>query len=425
MNTSLDVQWQPRNDLAIDIGAVNVLGRHEVIPVPFNQARIASPTNPLCGPAAVCANPDGSPHAQSYTYGYTVQTDSNCGFLACTLDLPNGQPMQFNSEGGNIDERVPYIGYAGESEDYTAAGISSYNALQVHVEKQLSHGLQGGFSYTYSHSLDEQSALGLFYNGSNPLDLRGGYGNSDFDRTHVFNIDYHYELPKFFSASSFEGKIANGWAVQGLITLQSGQPYSVIDYSGAVGSIFYSINDGITNPIVPLAPGCTPKNAVTGAVGNNFAFPALKASCFDVPLLAPGDLNGAIPPGDTFETNFIAGGGQRNIFRQSWQKRADISIVKMTRLTEGVRLRYSFDVFNLTNHPSFDIPIDNIDQNLAFSPFPVAQPPYGTSTTPTLASGCNTSSPSNGFYFCPTGLGQVTKTIGSSRQIQMSLSVLF
>ena len=425
MNTSLDVQWQPRNDLAIDIGAVNVLGRHEVIPVPFNQARIASPTNPLCGPAAVCANPDGSPHAQSYTYGYTVQTDSNCGFLACTLDLPNGQPMQFNSEGGNIDERVPYIGYAGESEDYTAAGISSYNALQVHVEKQLSHGLQGGFSYTYSHSLDEQSALGLFYNGSNPLDLRGGYGNSDFDRTHVFNIDYHYELPKFFSASSFEGKIANGWAVQGLITLQSGQPYSVIDYSGAVGSIFYSINDGITNPIVPLAPGCTPKNAVTGAVGNNFAFPALKASCFDVPLLAPGDLNGAIPPGDTFETNFIAGGGQRNIFRQSWQKRADISIVKMTRLTEGVSLRYSFDVFNLTNHPSFDIPIDNIDQNLAFSPFPVAQPPYGTSTTPTLASGCNTSSPSNGFYFCPTGLGQVTKTIGSSRQIQMSLSVLF
>jgi len=425
MNTSLDLQWQPRNDLAIDIGGVDALGRHEVIPVPFNQARIATPTNPLCGPAKICANPGASPFAQFYTYGYTVQTDSNCGYLGCTLELPNGQPMQFNSEGGNIDERVPYIGYAGESEDYTAAGVSAYNALQVHVEKQISHGLQGGFSYTYSHSLDEQSALGLYYNGSNPLDLRGGYGNSDFDRTHVFNIDYHYELPKFFSASSFEGKIANGWAVQGLITLQSGQPYSVIDYSGAVGSIFYSINDGITNPIVPLAPGCTPKNAVTGAIGNNFAFPALKASCFDVPLLAPGDLNGAIPPGDTFETNFISGGGQRNIFRQSWQKRADISIVKSTRLTEGVTLRYSFDVFNLTNHPSFDIPIDNIDQNLAFSPFPVAQPPYGTSTTPTLASGCNTNSPSNGFYFCPTGLGQVTKTIGSSRQIQMSLSVLF
>jgi hypothetical protein len=436
MNSTLDVQWQPRNDLAIDIGAVNALGRHEIIPVPFNQARIATPTNPLCGPAPVCANAAASPHAQYYTYGYTVQTDSTCGYLGCTLTLPNGQPMQFNTDGGNVDERAPYLGYSGDSEEYTAAGISAYNALQAHVEKHLSHGLQAGFSYTYSRSLDEQSALGLYYNGSNPDNLRGGYGPSDFDRTHVFNIDYHYELPKFVSASTVEGKVVDGWSVQGLITLQSGQPYSVIDYSGAVGSIFYSINDGITNPIAPLAPGCTPQNAVTGAIGNNFNFPALKASCFTVPLLAPcnqpnaAKLDGsfpcsAIPPGDTFETNFLANGGERNIFRQSWQKRADISIVKMTQVTERVTLRYSFDVFNLTNHPSFDIPIDNIDQNLAFSPFPVAQPPYGTNATPTLASGCSGSSPQNGFYFCPTGLGQDVKTIGSSRQIQMSLSVLF
>ncbi len=436
MNSTLDVQWQPRNDLAIDIGGVDALGRHEIIPVPFNQARIATPTNPLCGPAPVCANPAASPHAQFYTYGYTVQTDNGCGYLGCTLNLPNGQPMQFDSEGGNIDERVPYIGYAGESEEYTAAGISAYNALQTHIEKKLSHGLQAGFSYTYSRSLDEQSALGLYYNGSNPDDLRGGYGPSDFDRTHVFNIDYHYELPKFFSASSVEGKIADGWSVQGIVTLQSGQPYSVVDYSGAVGSIYYSINDGITNPIVPLAPGCTPQNAVTGAIGNNFALPALKASCFTVPQLLPcnqpnaAQADGpipcsAIPPGDTFETNFLSNGGQRNIFRQSWQKRADLSVVKALPVTEKVTLKYSLDIFNLTNHPSFDIPIDNIDQNLAFSPFPVATAPYGTSTTPALASGCNSANPSNGFYFCPTGLGQVVKTIGSSRQIQMSLSVLF
>ncbi|MGA9630258.1 MAG: TonB-dependent receptor [Candidatus Acidiferrales bacterium] len=435
MNSTLDIQWQPRNDLAIDIGYVGNLGRHEIVPLPFNQAGIASPSHPLCGQLSggkpvACANPAGSPYAQSYTYGYTVQTAPDAYFDENPLPLPDvnghtGEVMQINSEGGNLDERVPYIGYAGESEAYTAAGVSAYNALQAHVEKRLSHGLQAGVSYTYSHSLDEQSALGLFYNGSNPLDLRGGYGNSDFDRTHIFNIDYHYELPSFFSESSVEGKFANGWSVQGLITLQSGQPYSIVDYSGAVGSIYYSINDGITNPIVPLAPGCTPENAKTGAIGNNFAFPALKSDCFDVPLLAPGDLNGAIPPGDTFETNFIPGGGQRNIFRQSWQKVADISIVKQTKITERFTLRYSFDVFNLTNHPSFDIPIDNIDQNLAFSETPVAQPPYGTNTTPTLASGCGTPGATNGFYFCPTGLGQVVKTIGSGREIQMSLGLQF
>ena len=44
MNQTLDIQWQPRNDLVIDIGYVGNLGRHEVVPLPFNQARIASPT---------------------------------------------------------------------------------------------------------------------------------------------------------------------------------------------------------------------------------------------------------------------------------------------------------------------------------------------------------------------------------------------
>ncbi len=71
-------------------------------------------------------------------------------------------------EGGNDDLRVPYIGYSAESESYKAIGVSNYNALQTHVEKRLSHGVQVGFSYTWSHALDEQSAMGLFYNGNNP-----------------------------------------------------------------------------------------------------------------------------------------------------------------------------------------------------------------------------------------------------------------
>jgi hypothetical protein len=300
--------------------------------------------------------------------------------------------------------------------------------------------LQAGVSYTFSRSFDEQSALGLFYNGSNPLNLRGGYAPSDYDRTHVFNVDYHYELPKFFPTTEIKGKFADGWAIQGLVVIQSGQPYSMVDYSGAVGSIYYSINDGITNPIVPLAPGCTPQSALTGAIGNTPGQPALKASCFTVPVFQPGDLNGAIPlcpsvnpppncVSDAWETNFIANGGQRNIFRQPWQKSADISLVKMTKLTERFSLKYTFDVFNLTNHPSFDLPIDNVTQNLSFNPFPVA----GTSAVPSAAA-CSAaaSTPNSGypfitgaFYQCPEGLGQTVHTIGSSRQIQMSLSLSF
>jgi hypothetical protein len=457
MNSTLDIQWQPRNDLAVDIGFVNGLGRHEVIPIPFNQARIATPTNPLCGTAAVCANPSGSPIinpgfgaptyplAQFYTYGYAVQQPACVPhfFNACAINMPNGPQgqslaqMLANSEGGNEDLRVPYIGYGAESESYVAEGISAYNALQAHVEKRLSHGLQAGISYTYSRSLDEQSALGLFYNGNNPLNPRSAYGPSDFDRTHVINIDYHYELPKFVAGNSWEAKVADGWAIQGLVIIQSGQPYSMVDYSGAVGSVFYSINDGITNPIVPLntsISGCTPKGAVTGHIGATPGLPALNPNCFTIPLLYPCDSTAvanpqksdgsfpcsAIPSGDAFETNFTS--GQRNIFRQAWQKTADLSVFKVTQLTERFGLRYSFDVYNLTNHPSFDIPIDNVSQNLLFNGFPT-QLVAGQSPLPT---GCGTSTPNQqSIYACPTGLGQVTKTIGSARQIQMSLSLTF
>jgi hypothetical protein len=317
-------------------------------------------------------------------------------------------------EGGNGDLRVPYVGLAGESESYDAEGISAYNALQVHVEKRLSHGLSVGLSYTFSHSLDEQSAMGLFYNGNNPLDIRSGYGSSDFDRTHVFHADYHYELPKFFATSTWEGKVADGWGIQGIVIIQSGQPYSVIDYSGAVGSIYYGIFDGITNPIDPLAPGCTPQSAVTGASGVTPGLPALKASCFTLPVLTPSAANG-VPPGDIFETNFTS--GQRNIFRQAWQKNADISLSKLTQIAERFSLKYTFDVFNMTNTPSFDIPIDNVTQNLAFSQFPQTS----QCQSPVLSSCAGQST----FFNSPGGLGQATKVIGSSRQIQMSLALSF
>ena len=396
INNTLDIQWQPRNDIMIEAGYVGNLGRHLVIPVPFNQAQIASPTHPING--------------QQYSYGYQLL---NPDFS--TANLPNNQGPYLNTyEGGNIDLRVPYVGYSSESLSYNAQGISAYNALQTHVEKRMSHGLQVGFSYTYSHATDEQSALGLFYNGNNPLNLHEAYGTSDFDRTHVFNINFMYELPKFTGDSaSIKSRFTNGWAIQGVGVLQSGQPFSVIDYSGAVGSVYYGVSDGITNPIVPVVPGC---KAVTGSNGVTPGLPALEASCFTIPIIGAGGLNGAIPSNDPYETGFTT--GQRNIFRQTWQRRLDISLVKNTLITERLNLRFSMDVFNITNTPSFDIPIDDVTQNQYYNGFPV-------SGTPVLPTGCGTSNPVNNFYNCPFGLGNVNKTIGSARQVQFTLKMVF
>ncbi len=419
INFTLNVQWQPRNDLMVEVGYIGNLGRHQVIPVPFNQAHVASMGSPYNG--------------QTYSYGYTVLNENTFEPLCLSTtspppSCPDSQEMMDNYEGGNVDLRVPYLGYSSESLSYTAAGISAYHALQVHVIKRLSYGLQAGGSWTYSHTTDEQSGLGLFYDGSNPEAppyLRSGYGTADFDRTHVITFTYSYTVSKFFSESSLEGRIADGWTLQGITTLQSGQPYSVYDYSGAVGSLYYSTFDGITNPILPLAPGCTKRNALTGASGafyniNTGQGAALKQSCFSIPLIAPG--TDGVPAGDYYETGFT--NGQRNIFRQSFQKRADASLVKTAKLTEQTTLRYTFDVFNLTNTTSLDIPQNNVQQNQSFNNVPV----QADSAADVMPSGCGTSAAApgeEGIYNCPNGLGIVKHQIGNARQIQMSLSVLF
>jgi len=209
----------------------------------------------------------------------------------------------------------------------------------------------------------------------------------------------------------------NGWSLIGVTVLQSGQPYSIIDYSGSVGSVYYSTSDGITNPVVPLAPGFTAKSAKTGASGAwtpAGGMPALNPAAFTLPLLSAGGLGGAIPSNDPFETGFTT--GQRNIFRQAFQKRADASLQKETKLGERYSLKYTFDVYNLTNTTSFDVPGNEVAQNGYYNAFP------STGTTP-LPAGCNASGQqtNSSFYNCAGGLGIVTHTIGSPRQIQMSL----
>jgi hypothetical protein len=129
-------------------------------------------------------------------------------------------------------------------------------------------------------------------------------------------------------------------------------------------------------------------------------------------------LGGAIPASDPFETTFTT--GQRNIFRQSFQKRADASLVKDTKIKDRYDLKFTFDVFNLTNTTSLDIPGNEVSQNQDYNATPA------TGLTP-LPTGCNASGAqtNSSFYNCPSGLGIVTHTIGSPRQIQMSLHLDF
>lgn len=374
-NWTFDIQYQPANSWLFSIGYVGNHSLHQVLPIPFNQPLVATPQHPVNG--------------EIYSYGFNQ----------------NGYEPLATFTGGNTDVRVPYLGYGPNSVYYKAEGIAWYNSLQLEVRKRLSFGLQFTATYTWSHSLDEQSGLGLFYTGNDPSNPKSGYGSSDFDQPHVALLNFTYQIPKLASRRALSSFI-DGWSVSGQIVAQSGQPYSVYDYSGCVASIYYSTFDSITNPIVPLKPGVSSAQAqLQGTTGVNAGRPVLDSNAFFPQFLAPGQ-NGA-PPCDAFaqstggcdyyESAF--GNGGRNLFRGPFQTRFDVSVGKTFSLSERLKLRFNFDAFNVFNHASFDAPNSNVLFFPNFSP-PPSVPPAGS-------------------------LGIIQHTIGSPRFLQADLHLTF
>jgi len=373
-NWTFDLQYQPFNNWVFEVGYVGNHGTHEVLPVPFNQPLIATPQSPVNG--------------QIYSYG---------GTTPLFLDT---EPIFTNEFSGNAPVRVPYIGYDMNSVQYEAEGNSNYDALQVQVRKRMSNGLQFTGSYTWSHSLDDQSGLGLFFTGNNPLNPSANYATSDFDQTHVFLVNYSYTIPSL-AKSKVLGELVNGWVIGGQTVAQSGQPYSVYDYSGSVGSLFFGTDDEIGNPIVPLAPGVTAAQAkLQGTLGVNAGKPVLNANDFLPQFVAPGT-NG-VPPCDSSgcdEFESLYGTSGRNLFRGPFQVRFDMSLAKVFRINDRFSLRFEADAFNIFNHPDFDTPNNDVD---FFPNFigPPSIPPEGS-------------------------LGVIQHTIGSPRFLQLSLHLSF
>jgi len=360
----------------------------------------------------------GGPNQQNFSYGYNVPG----------LNAENVSTLVDGFPTGNAALRAPFIGYDPNSDFNKAVGISNYNALQLSVHKRVTHGLEITGSYTWSHTLDEQSGLGLFFTGNDPNNPHSSYGTSDFDRTHVFALNYHYEFPTMQNANTLERYLVNGWGLNGVTVYQSGQPYSVNDFSGGAASIFYGGGqDAITNPIVPVGGvgSSAPNPILQGTTGVNANKPVLNAAAFGIPApFAPGT-NG-VPPCqgtgasqicDFYETGYAVGG--RNIFRGPFQTRWDLAVFKNFKISDRFNLRYDIQAFNIFNHPSFDIPNNNVE----FNPF-FANPPVYTQSN----SGLNPCvGPPANAYACPPGghLGEIQHTIGSPRFLQMALHLTF
>ena len=234
---------------------------------------------------------------------------------------------------------------------------SSYNSLQVRAEKKAAHGLAFLASYTFSKSLDDSSGLygTLAEPGypQNSYDLSADRGLSNFNVTHRFVFSSIYELPfgtqqRWLAEPGIANRIFGDWMLSGILTLQSGQPFTVsrgVDQSGtgtiALGNI--DRPNVVANPNVagPVAanPGCeAPAQVHTVADWfNPCAFVA-----------APGAF------GDE--------GRNSNIGPEF--KDLDFSLLKNVHLgSESRFLQIRFEFFNLFNHPNFDLPSTNFDSS--------------------------------------------------------------
>jgi hypothetical protein len=350
MNYTLNVQWQPRPDLAISVGYVGNRGRHAVIPIPINEPVIATSTNPIWG--------------ENSSYGMAIMNQDNQ--VGPNYDYAQIAAQQWSTfDAGNTDFRTPYVGFSPNAADFKTVGVSAYDALQLHVEKRLSHNFQVGGSYTWSHALDEQSDIGLFFTGNDPTHLRDSWSSADYDRTHVFIANFQVDIPNKAKQSSLLAYGINDWHIGGAGTIQSGEPYSLYEFYGAVGSIRFGNFPTLMNPVLGIKDPKHPKSALTGnkgtyrGTGGNY-IPTIDPSQVDIVYLQSGT-NG-IPvssgasgdPQDNYETAFNV--GQRNIFRQAAQKRLDMSIRKGFRVTEKVKAQFEMSIFNLTNTTSLDVP---------------------------------------------------------------------
>jgi len=294
-----------------------------------------------------------TPHNQQWHLGFQYQLPSDmmldisyAGSHGSDLfGMYNGNQAQpnvaFCTSNGNTPQncptapRRPFPAVDGTIYTLRANDISNYDALQVHLEKRFSHGLQFGASYTYSHALDDASSasLGSLNNGDFRNQLYPGleYGNADFDVRHRFVINYAYQLPfgrgqRFgHDAGGALNQIIGNWQVAGIVTAQSGN--------------WFTITNAITN--VSTADG-------GGAVGFFEVRPNVVGNPNGTPCV-PGTLFNTCAFADN-TTFFTFGNAGRNVVKGPGLQDWDFSIFKLFPVREQMHFEFRTEFFNIWNH---------------------------------------------------------------------------
>ena len=257
--------------------------------------------------------------------------------------------------------------------DYrTNGGHSEYHALQLSAQKRFSRRYQLQVAYTLGKTMDNQQAqLVMDVNNSSvypqdPYNREIDWARSDFDVRHVFSSNFIWDVP------GREGHaLLAGWQFNGIVTLRSGVPFTP-----ALGPTNWSRSGNTSGEDRPnLKPGVNLDDVVFGGPDRYF-----DAAAF---LLGP--------------QGFFGNAG-RNILTGPNYAMTSVSLVKNTRvgaLGAGGQVQLRLEVFNLLNHPNFATP-----DRTVFAAATADELPLATA-------------------------GRITRTITSSRQLQLGMKVLF
>jgi hypothetical protein len=239
-----------------------------------------------------------------------------------------------------VDHFRPYPGFNSITL-YTNSANSIYHSLQFKVERRFHAGLNLLAGYVWSKSIDNASDFGSGDSSEMALDslnLRAQRAVSSFDVPHRFTAAFNYLLPSSKMGGSWKS-VFGGWQVNGIITAQSGQPFTpyTSQFDPYRNETFNRLN----------VVGDPNKNVPSGYAYNASAF--------------------ANPAVGTF------GNSGRNIVRGGGYNSANLSLFRYFALRESVRLQLRFEAENAFNHVNFQGPVT--DQATSPGLFVAAAPP--------------------------------------------------
>jgi hypothetical protein len=210
---------------------------------------------------------------------------------------------------------------------------STYHGLQVNLRRRFQRGMLWNVSYTFAKSIDNVSSDGGTIE-HDAFNSRLNRGRSDFDRPHRFTASYIYELPNVF-----RNKVFDGWSLNGLITLQSGSPFSAI--GNATRNAFWA---QVSRVRLDMAPGATHQTAVNSRRVQDRLENYFNAAAFSDSL-------------DRW------GNSGRNILHGPAQRQFDFSLVKSFAFGERLRTEFRWELFNAFNQATFANPASTFAAN--------------------------------------------------------------